>query len=160
MYKLFSALMIHRPDSIRRRAGRIRGSSTTQRMYGSFTCEEAHPRDDDGSEVVPLRLGPVKRPQHLKRPTSADSHVSQLERPFPLKSHKIRSLKKIVTSRKSALPNSQTPFFTTKMPRPFCFFEPKFLQAFCRGSRRCGVYVLSRLMLQLSEFALLSPHCT
>lgn len=114
-----------------------------QRMYGTFTCEEAHPRDDDGSEVVPLRLGPVKRPQHLKRPTSADSHVSQLERPFSLKSHKIRSLKNIVTSRKFALPNSQTPFFTTKMQRPFCFFEPKFLQAFCSGSRRCGVRTFS-----------------
>jgi hypothetical protein len=127
MYKLFSALMIHRQDSIRRRAGRIRGSRTTQRMYGTFTCEEAHPRDDDGSEVVPLRLGPVKRPQHLKRPTSADSHVSQLERPFSLKSHKIRSLKNIVTSRKSALPNS---FLHNKNANAFLFFRTKILASF------------------------------
>jgi hypothetical protein len=29
------------------------------------------------------------------------------------------------------------------MQRPFCFFEPKFLQAFCSGSRRCGVRTFS-----------------
>lgn len=122
-------------------------------MYGTFTCEEAHPRDDDGREVVPLRLGPVKRPQQLKRPTSADSHVSQLERPFSLKSHKICSLKNTVTSRKSVLPNSQTPFFTTKMKRPFCLFEAKFLQAFCHDDAGCTYF----LVLCCS---LVNSHCT
>jgi hypothetical protein len=113
-------------------------------MYGKFTCEEAHPRDDDGSKVVPLRLGPVKGPQHLKRPTSADSHVSQLERPFSLKSHKIRSLKNIVTSRKSALPNS---FLHNKNANAF-FVSSN--QNSCKLSVAAHddarVYVLSRLM--------------
>lgn len=131
-------------------------------MCGMFTCEEAHPRDDNGSEVVPLRLGPVKRPQQLKRPTSADSHVAQLERPFSLKSHKIRSLKNIVTSRNSALPNSQTPKLLSSQQKCKCLFVSS-NQNSCKLSVTAHddvVYVLSLLMLQLSEFALLPPHCT
>ncbi len=134
MYKLFSALMIHRIPSEEELAaseGRAQRSGCMVRL--------------PVKKPIPAMMMVVKWYHCVLALSSAPSTSNAPLVPIAMSlslnvpslwNHTKSALSRILLHLEN--PHSQTPFFTTKMQRPFCFFEPKFLQAFCTGSRRCA----------------------